>query len=315
MNESLLESANLYVLGLLTEPGQVAFERELCRNAALQKEVHRLQEAVLALAASAPQVAPPADLRAQLLAKFPAASSPATAQPIQQAQAQPRAASPARPSLKILHVVPWAAAAAMAVVFYQKQEAIHTAEIQTAAAQAESAKARERELNYQEAVHLSETARAQSETAQAGLRTKLAEAEAALSALSTEKETLLAELTVLRDDRKLDKTRIAVLGSLLKDQPTAVAVSLWRQEQQDGLLVVENLPALPAGKDYQLWVIDPNLKTPVSAGVFKVDVTGKVRIEFKPDHAVQSAYKFAVTREKEGGATVPTMDQMIVIGG
>ena len=79
--------------------------------------------------------------------------------------------------------------------------------------------------------------------------------------------------------------------------------------------MVENLPALPAGRDYQLWVIDPNLKTPVSAGIFKVDAAGKVRIEFKPDRVVQSAYKFAVTVEKAGGAKVPTLDQMVVIGG
>lgn len=94
-----------------------------------------------------------------------------------------------------------------------------------------------------------------------------------------------------------------------------MAVSLWRQEQQDGLPVVENLPALPAGRDYQLWVIDPNLKVPVSAGVFKVDPQGKVRLEFKPIRNVQSAFKFAITQEMEGGSATPTMDKMVVIGG
>ena len=42
---------------------------------------------------------------------------------------------------------------------------------------------------------------------------------------------------------------------------------------------------------------------------------GKVRIEFKPNRTVQSAYKFAVTMEKEGGAAVPTLNKMVVIGG
>ena len=43
MNDTLLESANLYVLGLLTAPEQAAFEQELRGNAALQQEVHALQ--------------------------------------------------------------------------------------------------------------------------------------------------------------------------------------------------------------------------------------------------------------------------------
>jgi anti-sigma-K factor RskA len=94
-----------------------------------------------------------------------------------------------------------------------------------------------------------------------------------------------------------------------------VAVSLWRQEQQDGLPVVENLPALPAGRDYQLWVIDPNPKVPVSAGVFKVDPQGKVRLEFKPIRNVPGAFKLAFTQEMEGGSARPTMDKMVVIGG
>jgi anti-sigma-K factor RskA len=113
----------------------------------------------------------------------------------------------------------------------------------------------------------------------------------------------------------LAQTQIAVLGSQLKDRPQAVAVSLWNQERQDGLLVVENLPVLEAGKDYQLWVLDPSIVTPVSAGIFKVDAKGKVRITFKPNQAIANAAKFAVSLEKEGGVSSPTMDQIVMIGG
>ncbi len=316
MNESLLETANLYVLGHLTMDAAAAFEHELKQNPALQKEVQALQLAVLALAHSAPQIAPPADLRAQLLAGFPGMEATAPpAKPQTARTSQTTKPAPVSPGMKVLHFIPWAAAAAIAVLFYQNKNAISQAQRQTTAAQAETASAREREKSFLEAIRLSESAKARSESALTSLRSKLTQIEAALAALSQEKETLVAELSILRDNSQLDKTRIAVLGSLLKNHPGAVAVSLWRQESQDGLLVVENLPALPVGRDYQLWVIDPNLKTPVSAGVFKVDAEGKVRIEFKPNRAVQSAYKFAVTIEKEGGAVEPTLDKMVVIGG
>lgn len=344
MNEELLESANLYALGLLTGDAQAAFERELRTNAPLQEEVHGLQEAALLLARSAPQVAPPAELRDQLLAQFMAAapvenlvalssnqspvSAPAPALVLSPApvpapakatrdsgSGRTAASAPPQSAAKLLHFIPWAAAAAMAFFFHQNKQAVDRARTEAGTARAEAASVKEREKHYLEAVSVSEAAKARGDAALAELRGNLAKAEAALSLLDKERDNLMAELTLLRKDSELDKTHIAVLGSLLKNSPQAVAVSLWRQERQEGLLVVENMPALPPGRDYQLWVIDPNQKIPVSAGVFKVDAEGKVRLEFKPAHNVQSAYKFAVTVEKEGGAMVPTLDQMVVIGG
>ncbi len=323
MNETLLETANLYVLGLLTADEQAAFERTLASHPALQQEVHSLQNAALALAKSAPQIAPPPDLRASLLAAFsalpPSASGPELKKPATATAFSPSSPAPAKPRpsspVQLLHFIPWAAAAALAVLFYQNKNAITEARQETAIARAETLTIKAREQQYLDAVRSSESARTQSETRLADLRTQLTQSEAALALLDKERDTLRMELAILRSESQLDKTRIAVLGSLIKDQPQAVAVSLWRQESQDGLLVVENMPALPPGRDYQLWVIDPNLKTPVSAGVFKVDAAGKVRLEFKPTRNVQSAYKFAVTIEKEGGVMVPTLDQMVVIGG
>ena len=323
MNESLLESAHLYVLGLLTGDARVAFEHALRQQPELQTEVHALQEAALVLARSAPQVAPPPDMRALVLAQFqesaeassgevpPAVTGPSAAG---QAVAGPLP-TPSGSRIHLLHFIPWAAAAAMAVLYYQSREVVTIAQNEVNSVRMESTSLKEREKHLLDAVSSSATAKAQSDTALAEARVSLAKAEAGLVALSANHETISTELAQLREDSQFDKTRIAVLGSLIKNQPGAVAVSLWRQERQEGLLVVENLPALPAGRDYQLWVIDPNLKTPVSAGIFKVDAEGKVRIEFKPDRVVQSAYKFAVTVEKEGGAKLPTLDQMVVIGG
>lgn len=325
MNEELHESANLHALGLLTGDALEAFVLEMNRSPELREEVRRLQEAAFALACSAPQVQPPADLRAQILTAFQnetpeptATTAMATGGKPASPSAKPHATNAVEPpqsGATILHFIPWAAAAALGFLLWQDRGAIDQARQETAAAQAAGNALREREQHLLSAAAASESAKNQAEANLRNLRQALATAEASLANLGKERDSLIAELSGLRDDDKLNKTRLAVMGSLLKNQPQAIAVSLWRQDRQDGLLVVENLPTLPAGKDYQLWVIDPNQKVPVSAGVFKVDAEGKVRIEFKPARNVQSAYKFAVTQEKEGGAEAPTMDQMVVIGG
>jgi len=119
----------------------------------------------------------------------------------------------------------------------------------------------------------------------------------------------------LQSATKLADVRIALLSSLLSDDPKAVAVSLWDNQQQSGVFVVQNLKPLPADRDYQLWVIDPKYKIPVSAGVFQVDNSGNVRLHFKADKAIVTADKFAVTLEPKGGLPTPTLKNLVLLGG
>lgn len=119
----------------------------------------------------------------------------------------------------------------------------------------------------------------------------------------------------LNETNRLENLRITMLNSLLEDSPKAVAVSLWDNRQQNGVFVVRNLKPLPAENDYQLWVIDPKYETPVSAGVFQVDEQGNVRFQFKTDKLIESANKFAVTREPKGGLPTPTLKNLVLMGG
>lgn len=119
----------------------------------------------------------------------------------------------------------------------------------------------------------------------------------------------------LQSESKLADVRIALLNSLLSDAPKAVAVSLWDNQKQSGVFVVQNLKPLPADRDYQLWVIDPKYKVPVSAGVFQVDNSGNVRLHFKADKAIVTADKFAVTLEPKGGLPTPTLKNLVLLGG
>ena len=115
----------------------------------------------------------------------------------------------------------------------------------------------------------------------------------------------------LQETNRLANLKIAMLNSLLTDAPQAVAVSLWDESRQDGVFVAQNLKALPANRDYQLWVLD-NGTTPVDAGVFHVDEHGGVRVEFKAKQLVKAAGRFAVTEEIKGGVASPTIKNMVL---
>ncbi len=119
----------------------------------------------------------------------------------------------------------------------------------------------------------------------------------------------------LNETNRMDGLRIALLGTLLSDSPKSVAVSLWDNRQQAGVFMVQNLKPLPADRDYQLWVIDPQYPSPVSAGVFQVDGHGNVRFQFKAVKAIGAADKFAVTMEPKGGLPAPTMTNLVLVGG
>ncbi len=133
----------------------------------------------------------------------------------------------------------------------------------------------------------------------------------ALSSATNDLQQTIAELRASKD---LSNLRVAVLGALLKEEPKAVAVSLWDDKSQSGELIVENMTPLPSDKDYELWVIDPQYATPVAAGTFQVDAEGKGRVQFKANQPIKTAGKFAVTREAKGGSPTPK-GTMVLIGG
>jgi anti-sigma-K factor RskA len=129
--------------------------------------------------------------------------------------------------------------------------------------------------------------------------------------LQSETNSLQETVLALQETNRLSGLKIAMLNSLLADAPKAVAVSLWDNEKQDGVLVAQNLRALPADRDYELWVMDEN-QIPVAAGVFHIEAGGTIRMDFKPGHAIKAAGKFCVTEEAKGGVSSPTLKNLIL---
>ena len=128
--------------------------------------------------------------------------------------------------------------------------------------------------------------------------------------LQTATNSLAQTVLALQETNRLASLKIAMLSSLVADAPKAIAVSLWDNQRQSGVFVAQNLKALPDDRDYELWVIDG--QKPVAAGVFHMDASGTIRLDFKPSQFVKAAGVFAVTEEIKGGVASPTLKNMVL---
>ena len=123
--------------------------------------------------------------------------------------------------------------------------------------------------------------------------------------LSKEVVALRNEALALRTRDVLAKVKIATLAAQNEAYAKGVAVVVWDAERQQGIVKLANIPSIAAGKDYQLWIIDPKYPQPVSAGVVPVGADGFARVAFTPEHLIRSAEKFAISIERAGGAPEP----------
>lgn len=272
------ELAVLHALGFLAGEDKRGFEQAVAADPALRELSEDLRESTAALALAAPQVEPPAALKARLLAAIENNESPAgkhtTATP---AQIVP---------FPFSRFVPWAAAAGFAfmAVWFGTQISTLRAE--------------------------NESLRTQRELAEVAYRM----AQNQLTERTLVAEQMIAELGQrLRRTEDLGRLKITALASLVGNTPEAKAIAVWDPEQQSGLLTVEKLPAIAQEQDYQIWVIDPQYPIPVDGGVFKPDLNGKATLTFKGDKPVAQVAAFAISLEKAGG--VPKAEGPLVLLG
>ena len=105
-----------------------------------------------------------------------------------------------------------------------------------------------------------------------------------------------------------------VIMNGLEVNPAGYGKIIWDPDKKTAILQISNLPAVPKGKDYQLWVIKD--KKPISAGVFTVNDPLNESL-FKIDELVETNKKsinaFAITLEPKGGVPQPT-GQMYLLG-
>jgi anti-sigma-K factor RskA len=99
-----------------------------------------------------------------------------------------------------------------------------------------------------------------------------------------------------------DLQRIDLAGQTAA--PQSAGRAFWSRSR--GLVfTASNLPALPAGKTYQLWILTTQ-PAPISAGLFRPDPGGNVRTLFETPLDLPQPSGMAVTIEPEGGVPLPT---------
>jgi anti-sigma-K factor RskA len=104
-----------------------------------------------------------------------------------------------------------------------------------------------------------------------------------------------------------DLVRVDLAGQ--SPAPRASARAFW--SRSSGLIfTASNLPPLPGGRTYQLWIVTPN--APVSAGLLKPGEKGDVHAVFGPPRGVVTLAALAVTNEPEGGVPAPTGEKYLV---
>jgi len=260
------ELASLYVLGLLEGAELAEFERRLASDPALAALVRELNEASAQLAYTAPDAAPPPELRSHLLHQLDTAAT-------------------WRAQAKVIPFRTWfplAAAAGFAVACAWLGQLYLGSRYEAA--------------NLRDMMAVGDfqlrSARNQLEAERIIANHQITAATEQLAALDRQ----------LKEEGDLAKLKIATLASLAGNTPQALAVAVWSPSKQEGVLTVDKLPAAASDRDYELWVIDPQKPRPVSGGVFAVGADGVARLQFRTEEPVNAVAKFAVSLEKKGGA-------------
>lgn len=139
-----------------------------------------------------------------------------------------------------------------------------------------------------------EASRARTEQQETALRVRSLEQQ--LAALQTTAATAAQTRSVLS---ARDMARVDLAGQL--PAPGAAGRVFWSPTH--GLVfAATNLPALPPGRVYQLWVV---ADTPISAGIAEPTGTGELSVVSTPN-APARPKAFALTIEPEGGRPAPT---------
>ena len=270
------EQASLYALGALTAAERSAFEAHLASCALCAADVRALSSVTDALARAVPQTDPPSELRTRVLASV--SRDPNVASGFS------RTASTQSPQVRLksdtTHVfIPWLAAAASLVL--------------AVALGAYAVHLRGRVGNLEERLREATLRADASERQIADARRAAAAAEAQVAVLAAP-----------------DLTRIDLAGQPVA--PQASARAYWSRSR--GLVfTASNLPALPPGRVYQLWVLPAQPSPPISVGwLLKPDADGRANVLFDTPPDLPKPQKMAVTIEPEGGVPAPTGDMYLL---
>jgi anti-sigma factor RsiW len=141
--------------------------------------------------------------------------------------------------------------------------------------------------------------------------------EAILQVQASERQTAQARLVATNAERQLsvlaapDVAHVDLKGQAVA--PQASARALWSRSRGGLLLATSNLPALPPGRTYQLWVISGKMPPISDNWIFKTDASGGVTTMFATPATLPAPTAMAVSIEPDGGVAAPT-GQLYLVG-
>ena len=256
----------LYVLGATTPAERAEFEAHVAVCDPCRAEVAALRLVAAGLAHMVPQVDPPAGLRERVIR---AAAGPAAASRGDAAPGEPTRAS---------SVLPWLlAAASLAITLGLGWYFIQL-------------RGRMTDLDGQLQQARAQTEQLQQAVTQADQQL----ADARRTALETR-----SQLAVLAAP---DLVRFDLAGQPIASAATARA--FWSRSQ-GMVFTASNLPSLPAGRVYQLWVLTAQ-GMPISVGLLQPDQAGGLTAVFQTPADIPPPAQVAVSDEPPGGVPAPT---------
>lgn len=298
-HDELRELPELYVLGALAPEERASFEAHLTTCAACAAEVQALSPVAGALAQMVPQIDPPPALRARVLNSLAGFDS-LVASDFSRTTVSATTESPtprfkdesaAKVQLKLdatndtrdaregdgHATLPWlAAAAALAIA---AGLGIYTSQLR--------ADLRSLEGRLREAMARADA----SERQVADARRAADEAQSRVAVLSAP-----------------DLMRIDLAGQPVA--PDASARAYWSRSR--GLVfTATDLPALPTGRVYQLWVLSAQ-PAPIGAGLLRPDATGRINAMIETPLDLPKPTAIAVTIEPDGGVPAPTGEKYLI---
>jgi len=142
------------------------------------------------------------------------------------------------------------------------------------------------------------------------------ELEGRLASLERQQATLQAQLLLAHEVVATltapDAMNVTLVAAKTPPQPQGKV--MYVKDRGSLIFMASNLPAIPAQKAYELWLI-PMQGSPMPAGVFKPDRKGGAMVINPPLPPGTEAKAFAITVEPEAGSSAPTMPIVMMGAG
>lgn len=95
--------------------------------------------------------------------------------------------------------------------------------------------------------------------------------------------------------------------TMTKHPAASTGHAIYLSQSGTLVFVASNMPPVPAGKTYELWLIPASGKAPIPAGLFRPDAKGNASVVMPKLPSGVAAKAFGVTIEVAQGASTPTL--------